>query len=113
MSIAQDLLTQIELAISDRRVRRLHAVRLDIGAQRLIVPEALQLAFEALARGTVAEGARLELVEIPTEAECRACSLHFAPAIDDYVCPRCGEADVRFVAGNDIILRSLEAETDD
>jgi Zn finger protein HypA/HybF involved in hydrogenase expression len=37
----------------------------------------------------------------------------FEPAIDNYLCPNCGQADAEFLAGNDIILKSLVCEKED
>jgi hydrogenase nickel incorporation protein HypA/HybF len=113
MAIANDLIQQILSAARENKATRIVDVELEVGVQRLIVPEAMELAFEVLSRGTVAEGAGLKLVEIPAAAQCRACGLRFEPRIDYYVCPRCGEADVDLVAGNDIVLKSLSCETEE
>lgn len=112
MAIAEDLLRQVLAAAAQNQVRRVLSVELELGVQRLIVPEALEAAFEALAEGSVAQGAVLRMVEVPLEARCGGCGAQFAPSIDDYACPRCGEAMAELLAGNDIILRSLDAETD-
>ncbi len=45
------------------------------------------------------------------QAVCRVCGHAFQPEIDLYICPRCEQADVRIVAGNDMILKSITAQT--
>jgi hydrogenase nickel incorporation protein HypA/HybF len=89
---------------------RVTAVELEIGALQLIVPEALELAFEAATQETVAQGATLKITSTPAAAECRQCSTRFEPQIDNYLCPHCQQADVRLVAGNDILLKSVTCE---
>ena len=67
--------------------------------------------------GTPAESqpakARLIVTEEKMAAVCNACGHRFAPQPDDFVCPACGQADARIVAGNDIILKSLVCQTPD
>jgi hydrogenase nickel incorporation protein HypA/HybF len=40
---------------------RVHKVTLEIGRLSCVMPEAIEFCFEAVAQGTVAEGARLEI----------------------------------------------------
>ena len=74
-----------------------YVLTVEVGVQRLVVPEAMQIAWEAAREGTVAAAASLELVEIPAEARCTACDHAFPPAIDDYRCPACGVAAAEIV----------------
>ena len=89
---------------------RVAAVELEVGVLQLIVPEALELAFQAATQETLAQGAELKITVAPAAAECRQCSTRFEPEIDNYLCPRCQQADVRLVAGNDILLKSVMCE---
>jgi hydrogenase nickel incorporation protein HypA/HybF len=113
VALANDLVEQILSSVAGRGVARVLEVDLDVGAQRLVVPEALRMAFEAAARGTVAEGARLEIQEVAARAVCGSCGSEFRPGIDCYLCPACGRADARIVEGNDIILQSLSCEAEE
>jgi hydrogenase nickel incorporation protein HypA/HybF len=75
-----------------------------------VVPEALEFAFEALAPGTVAEGARLAVENVPARFWCRRCAREFQA--DDLlaVCPDCQEASGEIRAGRELELASLEIE---
>jgi hydrogenase nickel incorporation protein HypA/HybF len=107
MSIAMELLDQLERLADEHGLARIETVRLEAGTLRGIVPEAMTLAFEAAAAGTRAEGASLELAIVPAEAVCRLCEKRFEPELFSFLCPACGRADVRLVRGNDIILASV------
>jgi hydrogenase nickel incorporation protein HypA/HybF len=87
--------------------RRVERVELAVGEMRLVVPEALEMAWQVVSEGTIAAGAELAVVEMPMEARCRRCGRRFAPRIDNYLCPGCGLADVDILAGDDIILKSI------
>ena len=112
MSLAVDLMRQIDGIIEQNGVSKVHKVVLHVGVQKLVVPEAMQEAFRAITEGTRAEGALLELIEIPALVQCRVCMHQYEPKIDDYRCPVCSEADVTFLRGNDIILASMECDVD-
>ncbi len=111
LAIASALLDQVLEAARKASLRRVIAVEVRCGEARQVVPEALQLAFEAVSASTLAAGAALSIVEVALEARCRHCHRSFRARIDNYVCPGCGRADAELVAGDDIILQSLTGDT--
>lgn len=110
LSIALALLDELEALAAERGLARIERVEVEAGARRGIVPEALALAFAEAARGGVAAGAELALSVLPTWARCRHCGLEFAPAVDDYGCARCGQADVDILSGDEIVLRRVTGQ---
>jgi len=82
-------------------------VVVECGLMRQIVPEALELSFSIAAEGTVAQGARLCVIEANIIAVCRHCQHPFEPQISNFVCPQCAEADTRIVSGDSVILKSV------
>lgn len=113
MAIAVELQRQVEHAAAQHGAAQVDGVSVEIGTLRLVVPEALEMAWRACIEGTSLEGAALDMIEVAPEARCRACSARFAPRIDDYACPRCGAADPEILAGNDIILKTIDARVGD
>ncbi|MCP4544923.1 MAG: hydrogenase maturation nickel metallochaperone HypA [bacterium] len=107
MAIAEALLRQLEEIAAANDVRQIDSVVVAAGVNRGVVPEALDAAFEAAAEGTVAEGAQVELTIVPLKAKCRACAHEFEPEVDSFLCAQCGVADVEFLTGDDIILKSI------
>ena len=110
LSIAQGIVDQVVAIARKHEATRVSRVTVVVGAMRLVVPEALQLAFEAAAQGTLAEAAELRIVEQTTRATCNHCGRSFEPVIDCYCCPDCGRADARITAGSEIILEALECD---
>ena len=53
--------------------RRVHSVKVEVGALCAVVPDAMQFCFELATEGTVADGARLDLDVRPGAARCRSC----------------------------------------
>jgi len=113
MPIATSIVEQAVAAARDAGAVAVEEIEVEIGRMRLVVPEALEVAFACASEGTIAEGAKLSIVDVPMLAECRSCGRQFTPEIDLYVCPGCGQADARIIAGNDMILKSLTCRTPD
>jgi hydrogenase nickel incorporation protein HypA/HybF len=82
------------------------SVRLRVGKLRQAVPEMLQFAY----RASVDDGSRLEVEEVPAEAQCRACALTFAVEENWFECPRCRSTAAHLLRGNELVLVSLEFE---
>jgi hydrogenase nickel incorporation protein HypA/HybF len=87
--------------------RRVHSVRLEVGALCAVVPDSMMFCFELATAGTVADGARLDLDVQPGAARCRTCNQTFTLPDPILLCP-CGSADVDVVAGRDLKILSME-----
>ena len=110
MSIAVELLRELELLVETNNVKCVTEFTVSAGQLRGIVPEALDMAFASLSEDTCAAGAKLNLEFVPPLAQCRQCNNCFGPENDYYLCPRCNKADVEIIEGNDIILKSVVCE---
>lgn len=113
MAIADNLMDQLLRIAEQQHAIRIVEVEVQCGVMQQVVPEALQLAFEALSAKTPAAGATLTIVEEPMAATCRACGRHYEPAVDNFRCPGCQQADAELVAGQDIVLKTVVCETED
>ena len=113
MSMATELLEQVLDHASKNAAVIVEKVEVECGIQRMVVLEALYLAWKAVVEDTIAAGSELILTEKPVKAQCNLCNNVFAPEIDDYLCPRCEQADVELIEGNDILLTSLTCEGND
>jgi hydrogenase nickel incorporation protein HypA/HybF len=90
---------------------RVAVVRLEVGRLACVVPEALRFCFDVCCRGTLLEGATLEIAEIPGRARCSGCGAE--RNIESYVdvgvgiCD-CGGTDLRVCAGEELRVKNLE-----
>jgi hydrogenase nickel incorporation protein HypA/HybF len=113
MSIAASMLDVVLQTAEQAGATRVELVEVEVGALKLVVPEVLQVAWEAVRADTLADGAILKIEEIPARAECRQCGRHFEPDIEySFLCPACNRADVRIVRGDDIVLKSVTCQTE-
>ena len=87
--------------------RRVHSVKVEVGALCAVVPDSMQFCFDLATEGTVADGARLDLNVRPGTARCRSCGEQFQLTDLILLCP-CGSADVEVLAGRDLRILSME-----
>ncbi len=82
-------------------------VTLEIGKLSAILPDAVRFCFDICAKGTVVEGAALEILEIPGKALCTECGGEIE--LFDLVgkC-NCGSRNLRIVAGEELKVKEIE-----
>ena len=107
LSIATQMIETVLAVAAEHRATRIEKVIVEIGVMRLVVPEILETAFDLAAKGTMAEGARLEAREVPLQVKCRQCGRSYQAEFDNFLCPGCGKADIDIVSGNEIVLKSV------
>ncbi len=90
--------------------RRVLEVTLEIGTLSGVVPEALEFCFEAAARETLLEGARLVIERIPATGFCNDCQV--VSTIETYFdpCPCCGALALDLRSGDEMRVKDLEVE---
>ncbi|HEX7824988.1 MAG TPA: hydrogenase maturation nickel metallochaperone HypA, partial [Mycobacterium sp.] len=69
MALTQSL---VEAVCEHAAGRRVHSVKLEVGALCAVVPDAMTFCFDLATEGTVAEGARLDVDMRPGAARCRS-----------------------------------------
>ena len=80
------------------------------GGLRQVVPDSLEFYWDIVTRGTVCEGARLDLEIVPAALACNACSHEWALETPVFRCPVCGETEVAVVSGEELQVESIEIE---
>lgn len=110
MSLCESLLTILEEHASSQGFSRVKTVWLEIGKLAAVENDAMRFCFDAVTRGSLAEGARLEIIEIPGQAWCRACGRTVAVAERFAQCPDCGGWQLQLTAGDEMRIKELEVE---
>ena len=83
-------------------------VWLEIGELAGVELESMRLCFEVITRGTLADKARLEIIELPGEAWCEPCAktVRLQRRFDG--CPDCGGYQLQVSAGDEMRIKELE-----
>jgi hydrogenase nickel incorporation protein HypA/HybF len=110
LSLCESLLDIIKANAKTQGYTRVKQVWLEVGALAAVEPEAMHFGFDAVTRGSLAEGARLHIIELPAKAWCIQCSRlvevkqRFAP------CPQCQSPLFETQGGDELRIRELEVE---
>ena len=106
LGISRNIVAIVSDAAHGRRVRR---VTLEIGRLSGVMADAVAFCFDAVSRGTLVEGAQLEIREIDGRARCAACGAEFEVASLLTPCA-CGSRQLVRLAGEELNVKSLELE---
>ncbi len=100
----------LNTAVKHAQDRPVSVVRMRVGRLRQVVPDSLLFYFEIVARATVCEDAKLEVVEIEAQVRCEACGVGWDLQDPIFRCPDCGSSEVRIVAGEELEVDYIEVE---
>jgi hydrogenase nickel incorporation protein HypA/HybF len=103
----------LNTAVKHADGRPVTVVSLRVGRLRQVVPDSLRFYFEIVARDTVCEHARLELIEIECRLHCSTCGREWEPIIPAFRCPDCASAEVRVMAGEELEVDYIEVEQEE
>jgi hydrogenase nickel incorporation protein HypA/HybF len=106
LGISRNIVAIVSEAAKGRRV---HRITLEIGKLSGVMSDAIAFCFEAVAQGTLAEGATLEIHETDGRARCVDCGSDFAVA--SFLTPcACGSHRLVHVAGDELKVKTMEIE---
>jgi len=108
MSLASSVVEAIETEARKAQFRKVERIVLEIGALSCVDPHALEFGFDAVSRGTCAEGAALEFVTPPGLAQCFGCAGTVEIARKGEACPECGSHQLVVTGGEELKIKSLE-----
>jgi hydrogenase nickel incorporation protein HypA/HybF len=110
VSLIESVVALVEDERRKQDFSRVRMIRLHVGALGHAEPDALRFCFDAVARGTVADGARLEIETIAGQGWCSDCRRTVRLEERFAACPVCGNARVRMTAGGELRLAEMEVE---
>lgn len=112
VAICESILRIVREIRDENGYGSVHSITLEVGALQLVVPEALDFAFDALTRGTDLESTHLIQQVVPARGQCTACGREqereslFSPCVD------CGGFAFRMISGMELNVKRLEVDAD-
>jgi hydrogenase nickel incorporation protein HypA/HybF len=113
----------VETVLRHAGGRRVSTVHLQVGSLRQVVPESLDFYFGVASRDTLCEGADLDMRVVDALMRCTQCGREWDPApepvhsgdpaamLPRFRCPDCQAAGAEVLAGNDLLIDSIDVET--
>lgn len=110
LSLLEGMLQGLEAEAGTRGFSRILQVRLEVGRLSGAEVAALRFAFGPATEGTLAEGAALEILEVPGAGTCRTCQQEVEIEARFEPCPACGEGFVDVRAGTGLRILDIDVE---
>lgn len=110
LSLCVGILQVLEEQSREQRYHRVKTVWLEIGGLAGVEKAALRFGFEVVMRGTLADGARLEIIEVPGQGWCMTCAATVTIAQRYEACPQCGGYQVQVTGGEQMRIKELEVD---
>jgi hydrogenase nickel incorporation protein HypA/HybF len=106
LSITRNIVAIVSDCAQGRRVRR---VTLEVGKLSGVMTDAIAFCFDVVAKGTVLEGASLDIREVEGRARCAACGAEFEMATP-YASCACGSHRLHRLQGEELKIKTMELE---
>lgn len=99
-------------AAAANHAKSVESVSVSIGTMVGLVPEYMQRYWPTAVKGTILEGSKLVIGEIPVEACCSSCGTVYRPDREHhYQCPVCGSSSGKLLHGREFLIQSITIET--
>jgi hydrogenase nickel incorporation protein HypA/HybF len=72
--------------------------------------ESVQFYWNQICKGTIAENAELHFRHVKAEVQCMACFTKYDPKEGVIICPICGSAGAKILAGEEFFMEALDVE---
>jgi hydrogenase nickel incorporation protein HypA/HybF len=110
MSLCENIIQIIEDNAHKQNYNHVKTIWLEIGKLSSIEVDAMHFGFDAVSRDTIADGARLEIIQTPGQAWCMQCSQNVEVNNRFDACPLCGGYQLQITAGDEMKIKELEVE---
>lgn len=110
MSLCEGVLQVLEESAKSQGFQKVKTVWLEIGALSGVEISAMRFGFDVVMKSSLAEGAALEIVELPGRAWCMPCGESVAINQRYDACPDCGSYQLQITGGEEMRIKELEVE---
>jgi len=110
MSLCEGVLQVLQTEASKQGFSKVIAVWLEIGDLSSVEPEAMLFSFDVVARNSLADGAKLNIINVPGNAWCMQCSKSVTVKQRFDECPDCGSYQLQVTGGDEMKIKELEVE---
>ncbi|MDJ0833529.1 MAG: hydrogenase maturation nickel metallochaperone HypA [Gammaproteobacteria bacterium] len=110
MSLCEGILQVMQTEAQKQGFSQVKNVWLEIGDLAGVEVDAMLFSFDAVTRNSLADGAKLNIINIPGTAWCMQCGKN-VPVTERFdACPECGSYQLQVTGGDEMRIKELEVE---
>ena len=110
MAIAEGILDIALKAMEENEAKRVARVKLLVGEMAGVECESLLFCFEALTKGTAADGAALDIERVPLVGRCATCGKEQHVERYSLFCPSCRNGALEIISARELQVESSAAD---
>ncbi len=110
MSLNEGVLQILQDHAESQGFERVKTVWLEIGELSGVEIEAMRFGFDVVMKGSLADGAKLEIIRVPGQAWCMPCEKNVEVKQLFEACPDCGSYQLQVTSGDQMQIKELEVE---
>ena len=110
LSVTESILNIVLKHAQTNKAEKVLAIGLRIGELSELVGECIQHYFDYLSKGTIAEGAKLDIERSPIIFQCSECQDTFQVSLSDtkdFACPQCHGVKVTMKSGREFYIKDI------
>jgi hydrogenase nickel incorporation protein HypA/HybF len=108
MSLCEGILNILQKQSKIDQYSTVKTVVLEIGKLSSVEPDALRFAFSVVMKGSIAENASLNIIDVAGQAWCLPCQKHVVINQRYDGCPLCGYFPLQITEGDQMRIKELE-----
>ena len=89
--ITEQIVKIAEKHCKEADAQRVSKIKLVIGDYSGYVGDSVHMYFDLIAKGTLCEGAEVEIIHVKPKLKCPACGTLFEKKLMSFACPKCGK----------------------
>jgi hydrogenase nickel incorporation protein HypA/HybF len=120
--LAMGIVDAVKNSLKGHKVKAVRVVEIEMGELNNVTHEQMRQVFEMAAKGTIAEGAKLEVKIKEGKVRCLDCGYSGRVEVDvehghDHSthlhCPKCSGGSLEILEGGDIEVRNIRADVEE
>lgn len=111
LAVTRNIVDVVVRNATSQGASRVLRVKLIVGKMRNFEREWVQRYFDRCAKGTVAEGAQLDIEYVPIVFYCNSCGATFQlkmGTMQRMRCAECGSDDYNMITGGELLIKEME-----
>lgn len=108
LTLCRTIIEIVKQEANRRTIQRIHKIYLEIGQLMAVEKSALVFCFNVVAKNTIAENARLEIVEIVAKAHCHDCNQITELSQRFSSCQYCRGFNYTLLTGEELKIKAME-----
>ncbi|UWG95587.1 hydrogenase maturation nickel metallochaperone HypA [Dehalobacter sp. DCM] len=111
LPLTEQIITIASEKASEHQAQKVLRIALVVGELSGFVGESIQMYFDVISKGTLCEGAILEIETIEAKWYCPSCDCHYVREPLSFACPHCAKDGLPTDLGKEFYVKHIEIDT--